>query len=396
MKKMIAVLFAFCLVLSTAACTLSGGSSKLEQQYVEKIQQLLDSGDNAKAQGALEEALKRFPESAALLELQKEMDDSKSVSVEEKQTTEKDDLTAVSEAAQPIRKPTIPEVETQVRSLRQLYGTWFVPNAVSLDYTQYRSVQVPSGTSGTRPATAYVVNQSGMMNKSSLDALFLEYCTPEMLQSFALFNPHTFYNDIAVHYLDIDGKLYCALPDQYFSITDSNIQVEEAANDTFLITFDSVISFAGNYNSNEVLQLANCSMLYIRTEKGYRFDNLKMLPASGTSIVPGNYIVATKGADLMIHSAPNNDKESRIGAVKKNTVVYVENSVNGWAYIYTPDNQQGWVSSDYLVHTDAAENAQAAVPRTTRPSGTNSDAEIINGLINGGLQIAEGVLQSIF
>jgi uncharacterized protein YgiM (DUF1202 family) len=121
-----------------------------------------------------------------------------------------------------------------------------------------------------------------------------------------------------------------------------------------------------------------------------------MLPASGTSIATGNYAVVTKGAELMIHSAPNDSKESRIGAVKKNTVVFVAQSVNGWAYIHTPDDQQGWVSSDYLVHAEEAGNTQNSVPQTTRSSGTNSDAEIINGLINGGIQIAEGVIRSIF
>ena len=86
MKRIVSILLVLCLALSAAACSRAGSSA--QDKYVAVIRQAVQDGDTEKAQGALQEALQRFPESEALLELQAQMNASPAIAQDQSPSLE--------------------------------------------------------------------------------------------------------------------------------------------------------------------------------------------------------------------------------------------------------------------------------------------------------------------
>lgn len=393
-KKWLTLLCVGCLLLTAAAC---GKTNNMQRQYVALVQSCLKDGDTAKAEKVLNEALKKLPEDPDLLALQQELKDDAQTTVA---VDEVEDTTAAQSQAQTpnLTVPTAEQTAKEFAALRRLYQKWYVPDNIKLNYSVSRTIRVPDAVSGTHSETAYAVQENGVTDKESLDALFARYCTSSMIQSFSDIDPYAFYGEISMHYVDVDGQLYCAQPEMSFTMEDGNLRVQKNADDTFQVQMDTLLWFSDGSARGGFTELAHISAQYVPTEDGYRFDRFAMSSAGGSDILYGTYIVSTSGSDLMLHSFPDDSEESRIGTVNQNAVVDVVRSVAGWAYINTQDGKIGWVSTQYLKPYE--EPAGGYVPQQNTPVYNNppsyNGGNAVDQIINGGLQVADGILSAIF
>lgn len=377
-QKWLSALLAVCLLLTASAC----GGSNMEKKYVALIQQHLESGEEEEALQVLQEGLKNFPNSKILLSLQNAMENGEFLTVQ-------DSTTEIPTEKAPSAVPTVQEVEAAFTQMRRLYQTWFTPGNIRYDRYTYKDVKLAGYQYGTLEETAFPVSEPDVPNKAALDALFLQHCSAQMYDSMP-FLQTGYTSSVSIQYIDVDGKLYVVLSDVLFSVEDFDVQVKKLSDDDFEVRFFQVNTFPQEDLDYDLCDCFEATVHYVRTKDGYRFDNLSLRALTGEGIESGTYVVRTTASDLMVHSIPNDSKTSRIGSVFNGEKVLVIDSLPDWAYIELDDHTCGWVSSDYLVpYTDSASKSNSS-------AGANNNGDVVGDLIDGGLQIVDGVLGAIF
>lgn len=390
MKKWVAALLAICLLLSAAAC---GNSNSPEKQYAAVIQEKLDGGDTAEAQKILKEALKNFPDSQILLDLKEKMNGKPADSEKGNDTVSSSE--ASTEKPAPMKNtepPTAEQVQKIFEQLSNLYVSWFTSMNLEYDGSSAKSVHTASSYNAGGEEYAYRVTNASVKTKADLDALFLPYVSQEVYDRFTDPIESWGYDLQPCRYLDVDGMLYVVVPDLIFSALDQDVQVEPQDDGSFLVQFIRAIFVRENSPQGGTTEYLRCSMRYGSTAEGYCFYSYSAKTMmTGQRIDTGTYVVNTEGSDLMLHNVPSDSMQSRTGAVKAGTVVTVQQSIPDWAFIESEDFDYGWVSTKYLVPY----TGNPVQNQTNNPPSNNSNGNPIDQIINGGLQIADGVLRSI-
>ncbi|MBQ9849186.1 MAG: WG repeat-containing protein [Clostridia bacterium] len=87
----------------------------------------------------------------------------------------------------------------------------------------------------------------------------------------------------------------------------------------------------------------------------------------GTAVTVGYYAVKTSGSHLNLR-AEASPEATKIAQIPNGTVISVSKSVGGWAYVKY-NNLQGWVSSEYLVKSEAPTQAPSQAPTQVPTAG---------------------------
>ena len=390
-KRWIAVLLTIGLLVAAAAC---GSSKSPEQQYAQAIQQSLDSGDTEQAKKILKEALNNFPDSTVLQALKEKVNGEQTAP--EASGNAQEAAVQTSAAAKNTEPPTAEQMQTIFRELSALYRTWFTSMDLEYDGSSAKSVHTATGDATGGTQYAYRVQNASVRTKADLDALFLPYCTQEVYEHFADPMESWAYDLQPCRYLDLDGELFVVAPDLVFSATDEDVQIEQQNDGSFLVRFIRVVFVRENTPRGGNEEYFRCTMRYNATDDGYRFDSFSAASMMiGDKIGTGTFIVNTSGSDLMLHSAPSDSEQSRIGSVKNGTIVTVQQSLVDWAYIETESDDYGWVSTQYLAPYSSGQYAVGSTPANHNNTNNVNNGNAIDQIINGGLQIADGIIRAI-
>ncbi len=318
MKKIIAAIFTILILISLSSC--DANQKGKEAIYVNKAQELLDSGDAKGAKEILNKGIEVFPESTEIKSLLDSIEESESVAASEK---------ASKEAEEKRFKP----------SNKGCYKGSYIPNFCDF-------AKVPERVQGSEDVGfVYEVNDV---------KVFDSYIKELEKRGFVLTYHHEEYAE-------------------YFTYT---MYADEARTEAIEEVY---LTEATNIDNGKL-----CIIIEGNLDKYY--SEMYASEYSDSAITPGLYFVATQSDDLLVHHVPKSGTEI-FGKIPKGTVVNVIETRGNWSYVDYGNGNEGWVSSDYLK------------PYTASSSSGGSSAsvgDLVGGIVDAGLGVASGVLNSLF
>jgi hypothetical protein len=362
MKMLLSALLIFSIALTASACALSdSGSGTLEDKYVAAIQQYLDVGNTEKAQGALKEALSKYPGSEKLFALQESMNGDETQTAEITSSSETADETqdmqetasASGMTSNSFAVPTEAQVKEQFLKMRALYRKWFTHESQFYNEMLKISIPNPDPDGFDQAVYAYKITDPQITTQAALRSEFLEYCTPDCYDSFAAGQSFEYCGKIYLTYATgSDGGLYVYPGEIGFVAEDREISVRKLSDDMFEVQYLQEVFFN---DPAGVCEYDHCVQNYVRMENGYYFGPSARSKADVATQIRGRYVVATERSALNVHSIPSESKESIIGQLPKGTAVESSRASREWVAVTATVNGKeisGWVRTEYLQYIE--------------------------------------------
>lgn len=217
MKRIIALLTVFVLILTFSACGSSKKDKDLEQQYCSVAQQYIEKGDTETAIKALEEGLIKLPDSVLLKGL---LDSIKAEATTVPETT---------------KAPVIMTEETAInnlKELRKLYLKWFEDFTFAGDKSNIVYLEDYSAQ--------YPVAENGIETYEDLRKAFTKYCDDALFNSFA--------SRSFVKFKDVNGKLHAIEPEimELEDSTDKDFKASKVSETEYKIVYNEFHSDYGD------------------------------------------------------------------------------------------------------------------------------------------------------
>lgn len=313
MKKIIAAIFTILILISLSSC--DANQKRKEAIYVNKAQELLDSGDVKGAKEILNKGIEVFPESTEIKTMLDSIEESESFATSEK---------ASKEAEEKKFKP----------SSKGCYKGTYIPNFCDF-------AKVPERVQGSEVV--------GFVYEVKDTKVFDSYLKELENRGFILTDHREEYAE-------------------YFTYT---MYADEAHTETLEKVYLTEATNIDNGKLRIVIE-GNIDEYY---DEIYAYTD--------SPITPGLYYIATQSDDLLVHHIPKSGTEI-FGKIPKGTVVNVIESRGNWSYVDYGNGNEGWVCSDYLK------------PYTSTGSSGESVGDLVGGIVDAGLGVASGVLNSLF
>lgn len=363
MKKALSLLLVALMLLSLTACGKSGEIKK----YIQTARTYLEAEDFDSARKVIEGALLANPDDVRLTEMLNTIEEAEKAAI-----------------------PTEEDVLDRFNEYIDLCEKWFFNPTVNISDAIYRNVTVDYDW-GTEELMAHLVIGEAAETKADLDAIFAEYCTEEAYDS--LFPP-------LGYYIDVDGKLcygiYVGGMEGYTQLYKETATVSKESDKEFSVEYLSI-----NYEG-DTATVYECSVFCSRCEDGkFRFGP-ESSNAANEFIEYDQYALISPGD---IYEWPSEDADVKMSLDGNRYEVCCGTKYNGFVYV-CGDGFDGWAGDNCLYPSttnmglerdfSGGDDEDCYYRNNPMPSNGNSGNNALNNAVQAGVNIAGGILNSIF